>query len=58
MLSEQQFVELLFHFDQYKKSFEQIPREEYMKYNFLQRKKIDKAKKRVFDFWEELDKLE
>lgn len=56
-LSEEQFVILLWHFDQYKKSLDRVGEREINKYNFIERKKFKKLKENVLNFWEELDKL-
>jgi hypothetical protein len=46
---------LLFYFNEYKKSFEMIKREDINKLNFIQRKKFNKVKEEVFKFYEVLD---
>lgn len=56
-LNEEQFVLLLWHFDQYKRSLNQVSDRELNNYNFIQRKKFKKLKDEVNKFWEELDKL-
>lgn len=56
-LTEGQFVLLLWHFDQYKKSLERVGEREINKYNFIERRKFKKLRDEVNKFWEELDKL-
>ncbi len=57
-LSDDQFVLLLWHFDQYKKHLEAVSEREIQKYNYLERKKFNKLKNKVLEFWEELDKID
>lgn len=57
MLSDEQFTLLLWHFDQYKQSLEKVSRSELSKYNILERRKFNKLKEKVIEFWHELDKL-
>jgi len=57
MLTDEQFVILLWHFDQYKKHLQAVGEREINKYNFIERKKFKKLKDEVMNFWEELDKL-
>ena len=57
MLSDEQFVLLLWHFDQYKKNLEAVGERELKSYNFMQRREFKKVREKVIEFWNELDKI-
>lgn len=56
-ISEEQFVLLLWHFDQYKKHLEAAEKDLY-KFNFFERREFNKVKNKVFELWEELDAID
>lgn len=57
MLTEDQFVLLLWHFNEYKVSLNAVGQREINKYNFIERKRFLKLRDNVNKFWEELDSL-
>ncbi len=57
-ISEEQLIVLLWHFDQYKRHLESVGERDINKYNYLQRKEFKKLRKQVFEFWDELNKID